>query len=154
ELPRAARALATMQPPPGRGRRIRLGLGGGAATLIDESYNANPASMRAAIEVLGRLPVGAKGRRIAILGDMLELGAAAAAGHAGLAAALAAAGVDLVFCAGPLMQALWEVLPPERRGGYAGSAARIEPEVLAALRPGDAVMIKGSHASRMHEIAA
>lgn len=154
DLARAATALGDLQPPKGRGQQIRLDLGSGAAVLIDESYNANPASMRAAIEVLGRLPVGPSGRRIAVLGDMLELGDEAEALHESLAAAIQAAGIDLVFCAGPLMQALWQALPPARRGGYAESAARIEPEVLAALRPGDAVMIKGSNASRMHMIVA
>lgn len=154
DLARAAKALGDLQPPKGRGQQIRLDLGPGAAVLIDESYNANPASMRAAIEVLGRLPVGPSGRRIAVLGDMLELGDEAEALHESLAAAIQAAGIDLVFCSGPLMQALWQALPPARRGGYAESAARIEPEVLAALRPGDAVMIKGSNASRMHMIVA
>jgi UDP-N-acetylmuramoyl-tripeptide--D-alanyl-D-alanine ligase len=110
--------------------------------------------MRAAIEVLGRTPVGTGGRRIAVLGEMLELGAKAEALHAGLAADLAAAKVDKVFCAGPLMRALYDALPPARRGGYAESGERIEPEVLAAVEPGDAVMIKGSNASRMHAIAA
>lgn len=154
DLARAAKAFGDLQPPKGRGQQIRLDLGSGTAILIDESYNANPASMRAAIEVLGRLPVGSSGRRIAILGDMLELGGEAEALHESLAAAIQAAGIDLVFCAGPLMQALWQALPPARRGGYAESAARIEPEVLAALRPGDVVMIKGSNASRMHMIVA
>jgi len=154
DLALAARALANLTPPKGRGQRLLLKLSGGEALLLDESYNANPASMRAAIEVLGRAPVGPKGRRIVVLGDMLELGAEANALHAGLAKSLAAAKIDLVFCAGPLMKALYEALPPARRGGYAESAQRIEPEVLSALSPGDAVMIKGSNASRMHAIAA
>jgi UDP-N-acetylmuramoyl-tripeptide--D-alanyl-D-alanine ligase len=154
ELALAALALANLTPPKGRGQRLMLKLPGGEALLLDESYNANPASMRAAIDVLGRTPVGPKGRRIAVLGDMLELGAEANALHTGLAKSLAAAKVDLVFCAGPLMKALYEALPPARRGGYAESAQRIEPEVLSALSPGDAVMIKGSNASRMHAIAA
>jgi UDP-N-acetylmuramoyl-tripeptide--D-alanyl-D-alanine ligase len=154
DLKRAASVLAKLNPPKGRGRRLVLSLPGGEALLLDESYNANPASMRAAIEVLGRAPLGPNGRRIAVLGEMLELGAEANALHAGLAAHLEAAKVDLVFCSGPLMRALYEALPPARRGGYAEDAARIEPEVLAALKPGDAVMIKGSNGSRMHAIAA
>lgn len=154
DLARAAGSLAGMTPPKGRGRRFVLTLDGGKALLLDESYNANPASMRAAIDVLGRAPVGAGGRRIAVLGEMLELGAQAEALHAGLAADLAAARVDKVFCAGPLMRVLYDALPPARRGGYADSGERIEPEVLAVLEPGDAVMIKGSNASRMHAIAA
>jgi UDP-N-acetylmuramoyl-tripeptide--D-alanyl-D-alanine ligase len=154
DLARAARALAGMTPPKGRGQRFVLKLKDGEALLLDESYNANPASMHAAIEVLGRAPVGPKGRRIAVLGDMLELGAEAANLHAQLSHALAAAKVDKVFCAGPLMRALYDALPPALRGGYAESGERIEPEVLAVLAPGDAVMIKGSNASRMHAIAA
>ncbi len=110
--------------------------------------------MRAAIEVLGRAAAGQGARRIAVLGDMLELGAEAQALHAGLAAVLEEARIDLVFCAGPLMKVLYEALPPARRGGYAESAARIEAAVLSALAPGDVVMIKGSNASRMHAIAA
>ncbi len=154
DLARAARSLAQMTPPKGRGQRFVLQLKDGEALLLDESYNANPASMRAAIDVLGRAPLGAGGRRIAVLGDMLELGAEALKLHAGLAADLAAARVDLVFCAGPLMRALYDALPPAQRGGYAESGERIEPGLMSALKPGDAVMIKGSNASRMHAIAA
>ena len=65
---------------------------------------------------------------------------------------MAAYGIDLVFCSGPLMRALWEALPSERRGGYAETSAALEPEVLAAIHPGDAVMVKGSLGSRMGPI--
>ena len=152
DLAIAALALAGLAPPPGRGVRIALDLGPGEALLIDESYNANPASMRAALEVLGQAAVGARGRRIAVLGDMMELGVEARAHHRALAEAVAAAGVDLVFCAGPLMRQLWDALPAARRGGYAESANLLESEIMAALRPGDAVMVKGSNASRMAPI--
>jgi UDP-N-acetylmuramoyl-tripeptide--D-alanyl-D-alanine ligase len=154
DLALVALALARLQPPKGRGDRFKLVLGRGEALLIDESYNANPASMRAALEVLGRAPVGPRGRRIAVLGDMLELGRQGPALHRSLAQAIEAAGIDLVFCAGPLMQSLWDALPAARRGGYAESAERIEAEVVTALRPGDAIMIKGSNGSRMGSIAA
>src|ERR1700674_1447820 len=100
--------------------------------------------MRAALALLGRAPIGRRGRRIAVLGDMLELGAQSPQLHAELAEPIVADGVDLVFCAGPLMQALWQELPLERRGGYADNAAALEPQILAAIRAGDAVMIKGS----------
>jgi UDP-N-acetylmuramoyl-tripeptide--D-alanyl-D-alanine ligase len=149
DLALVALALARLQPPKGRGDRFKLGLGRGEALLIDESYNANPASMRAALEVLGHALVRGRGRRIAVLGDMLELGREGAALHRDLAVPIEAAGIDLVFCAGPMMRGLWEALPAARRGGYAESAERIEAEVVAALRPGDAVMIKGSNGSRM-----
>jgi UDP-N-acetylmuramoyl-tripeptide--D-alanyl-D-alanine ligase len=154
DLALVALALARLQPPKGRGDRFKLALGKGEALLIDESYNANPASMRAALEVLGQAPIGPRGRRIAVLGEMLELGRQGAALHHELATAVEAAGVDLVFCAGPLMRSLWEALPATRRGGYAESAERIEAEVVAALRPGDAIMVKGSNGSRMGLVAA
>ncbi len=152
DLALAALALAEMMPPAGRGARSMLDLPGGRALLIDESYNANPASVAAALSLLGRAEVAAHGRRIAVLGDMLELGPRGADLHAALAKPVVAEGVDLVFCCGPLMRALWEALPSERRGGYADSAAALEPQVLAAIRPGDAVMVKGSLGSRMGPI--
>lgn len=146
-------ALASLEPPTGRGQRLMLSLpGGGSAVLIDESYNANPASMRAALALLGQAAVGRNGRRIAVLGDMLELGPAGADLHRGLADPILAHDVDLVFCAGPLMKALWEALPSERRGGYADSAAALESHVVAAIADGDAVMVKGSLGSKMGPI--
>src|ERR1019366_7111583 len=105
----------------------------GSALRIDESYNATPASMAAAIALLGQAAVGNHGRRIAVLGDMLELGAQGVGLHRGLAEPIAAAGVDLVFCSGPLMRALWEALPSGTRGGYAETAAGLQPAVLAVL---------------------
>lgn len=153
DLALAALALAQLKPATGRGARIVLALGGGdRALLIDESYNANPASMRAAMALLGQAEVGPRGRRIGVLGDMLELGAAGADLHRELAAPVRAHGIDLVFCCGPLMHALWEALPSERRGGYAENAGALEAEVVAAIRPGDAVMVKGSLGSRMGPI--
>jgi UDP-N-acetylmuramoyl-tripeptide--D-alanyl-D-alanine ligase len=148
----AALALAALAPPNGRGARSELNLPDGRALLIDESYNANPASMRAALALLGQAEVGGKGRRIAVLGDMLELGPSAADLHSSLVEAILAHGIDLVFCCGPLMHSLWEALPSERRGRYAETAAALEPLVLAAIRSGDAVMIKGSLGSRMGPI--
>jgi UDP-N-acetylmuramoyl-tripeptide--D-alanyl-D-alanine ligase len=150
DLALVALALAELAPPPGRGRRQTLHVGSGTVLLIDESYNANPASMRAALAVLANAPVGPRGRRIAVLGDMLELGRDAKALHRALGDAVE--GVDLVFCAGRLMRALWDALPAVRRGGYADTAARLESQVEAALSPGDAVMVKGSNASRMGDL--
>ncbi|MEA2974839.1 MAG: UDP-N-acetylmuramoyl-tripeptide--D-alanyl-D-alanine ligase [Alphaproteobacteria bacterium] len=149
DLALAALALAELKPTTGRGARVTLDLPGGSALLIDESYNANPASMRAALALLGQAPVGPRGRRIAILGDMLELGANAPQLHRGLLESILANAVDLVFCAGPLMQDLWEALPSERRGGYANTSAALEADILAAVQPGDAIMVKGSLGSRM-----
>jgi UDP-N-acetylmuramoyl-tripeptide--D-alanyl-D-alanine ligase len=148
DLARAALALAELKPAAGCGTRITLKLPGGAALLIDESYNANPASMRAALSLLGHAPIGPAGRRIAVLGDMLELGPAAEKLHCGLAEAIHDSGIDLVSWAGPMMAARWRALPPLCRGSYADSAADLEPQIDAAVRGGDAVMVKASAGSR------
>jgi UDP-N-acetylmuramoyl-tripeptide--D-alanyl-D-alanine ligase len=152
DLAVGALALASQEAPSGRGQRIALHAPSGAALLIDESYNANPASMRAALALLGQMPVGRRGRRIAVLGDMLELGQTARQFHRELAASIVGHNIDLVFCAGPLMRELWEALPPERRGGYAETSAALESDVLATIRGGDIVMVKGSLGSRMGPI--
>ena len=152
DLALAALALDNLKPATGRGTRVTLRVHGGSALLIDESYNANPASMAAAIALLGQAVVGGRGRRIAVLGDMLELGGQGQALHRALAEPIQAAGVDLVFCSGPLMHALWEALPTASRGGYAETAAELEPAVLGAIRNGDAVMVKGSLGSKMGPI--
>jgi UDP-N-acetylmuramoyl-tripeptide--D-alanyl-D-alanine ligase len=152
DLALAALALATLKPPVGRGARETLRVPGGSALLIDESYNANPASVAAAIALLGQAPIGKRGRRIAVLGDMLELGPAGPDLHRGLAAPLKAANVDLVFCSGPLMRALWEALPSNHKGGYAETAAALEADVVRAIRDGDVVMVKGSLGSKMGPI--
>jgi UDP-N-acetylmuramoyl-tripeptide--D-alanyl-D-alanine ligase len=149
DLALAALALQELAPATGRGARLTLDLPGGTALLIDESYNANPASMRAALALLGQAPVEGRGRRIAVLGDMLELGPQGPDLHRGLGEAVVANAIDLVFCAGPLMQSLWEALPSERRGGYAVTSAALEADVVGAVRAGDAVMIKGSLGSKM-----
>jgi UDP-N-acetylmuramoyl-tripeptide--D-alanyl-D-alanine ligase len=152
DLARAAIALAQQVPASGRGVRVALDLPGGPALLIDESYNANPASMRAALALLGQAPIGPQGRRIAVLGDMLELGDQGAALHRSLVEPIDTNDIDLVFCSGPLMRTLWQALPSERRGGYAVSSAELEAEVVSAIRAGDAVMIKGSLGSKMAPI--
>lgn len=148
----AALALSDLAPPAGRGARQSLQAAGGSFTLIDESYNGNPASMRAAIENLGRIPVSGRGRRIAVLGDMLELGPSGPALHEGLADAVLANRVDKVFACGPLMRGLYDGLPSTVRGAYAGAASGLEPLVLDAIRAGDVVTVKGSLGSRMGPI--
>jgi len=152
DLAIAALQLGKLTPPTGRGARQVLDVPGGQALLIDESYNANPASMGAAIALLGQAPVGARGRRIAVLGEMLELGPRGTELHGGLAKPIEESAIDLVFCAGPLYQKLWEALPSSRKGGYAVTAAALESQVLGAVRAGDAVMIKGSLGSKMGPI--
>jgi UDP-N-acetylmuramoyl-tripeptide--D-alanyl-D-alanine ligase len=154
DLALASLSLSQIVPAAGRGVRRVLVVPGGEVTLIDESYNANPASMAAALSVLGQAPVGPRGRRIAVLGDMLELGAAGAELHGGLNDAIKANQVDLVYCCGPLMLNLWDALSTGKRGGYADSAANLQTQVLSAVRAGDAVMIKGSFGSKMKTIVA
>ena len=152
DLQTAFEALARFGPLQGRGLESRIALEGrGAFMLIDESYNANPMSMRAAFSTLKAH--AAQGRRIAVLTDMLELGFDAAERHADLAAPLEAAGVDLVFCAGPLMRSLFDALPAAMRGGWAASAAELAPQVKAAVRGDDVVMVKGSNGSKAGLIA-
>ncbi|HXZ22903.1 MAG TPA: UDP-N-acetylmuramoylalanyl-D-glutamyl-2,6-diaminopimelate--D-alanyl-D-alanine ligase [Pseudolabrys sp.] len=152
DLALASLALNNLKAASGRGARIVLAVPGGSALLIDESYNANPASMRAAIALLGQAPISRRGRRVAVLGDMLELGPSGADMHRALAGAIEAAGIDVVFCSGPLMRALWEALPSRVRGGYADQAASLEAAVVGAMRAGDAVMVKGSLGSKMGPI--
>ncbi len=150
-LEAAAAALAGFVPGDGRGALRPLSLpGGGSAALLDESYNASGSSVRAALSVLALLPAR---RRVAVLGDMLELGAFARAEHEGLDGDVRAAS-DLVFCAGEMMGHLFERLPAAIRGGRAGDARGLAPMVAAALRDGDLVLVKGSHGSRMGDVVS
>jgi UDP-N-acetylmuramoyl-tripeptide--D-alanyl-D-alanine ligase len=152
DLAIAALSLADLSAGSGRGQRTELQAPGGAFTLLDESYNANPASMRASMALLAQLDVGLRGRRIAILGDMLELGPTGPELHRSLAGTVLEHNLDLVFCTGPLMKNLWQALPPDKRGGYAPTAAELQSAVLDVIQSGDAVMVKGSLGSRMGPI--
>jgi UDP-N-acetylmuramoyl-tripeptide--D-alanyl-D-alanine ligase len=149
DLARAALALAGAQPAKGRGVRERLSIHGGELMLVDESYNANPTSVRAALALLGQLQPGTRGRRIAVLGDMLELGDQGPSLHAGLLEPMDAAKVDVLYAAGPLMANLWDRVPGDRRGAYAPTSEALRDALLGGLRPGDVVMVKGSLGSRM-----
>jgi UDP-N-acetylmuramoyl-tripeptide--D-alanyl-D-alanine ligase len=154
DIAAAAQALATLKPIKGRGVRKRIPLGRGTLTIIDESYNASPVSMEASFQVLkasdpGNTDQAAAGRRIAALGDMLELGERAPLLHAALAEPLKAAGVDLVFCCGPNMKRLFDKLPKHLQGAWAEDAGALAPRIAADMRGGDCVMIKGSAGSRM-----
>lgn len=144
----AARSLSTLQPVKGRGTRKRIHLAQGAFTLIDESYNASPAAMIATLEVLGKLDPGAGGRRVAVLGDMRELGDRADALHAALANPLLAAHVDTVYACGPHMRALFDRLPASLRGAWTETSVELAPVVTDAVKGGDVVMVKGSLGSR------
>jgi UDP-N-acetylmuramoyl-tripeptide--D-alanyl-D-alanine ligase len=152
DLARAALSLSHIAPAAGRGVRRALQVANGEAVLIDESYNANPASMAAALNVLGQAAIGPHGRRIAVLGDMLELGPTGPELHRGLLDAIRANRIDLVYCCGPLMRNLWDALSSGKRGGYAETAAALEAEAVSAIRPGDAIMVKGSLGSKMKTI--
>lgn len=143
DVGKAASALAGLKAERGRGQKHKLKLPRGSVTLIDESYNANPASMRAALALLAACS-DAK-RRIAVLGDMLELGEHSEALHAELAGPVTQSGADLVFLAGAQMQALAGALPAKTLGGHFAAAPDLVPILAAALKPGDAVMIKSSN---------
>jgi UDP-N-acetylmuramoyl-tripeptide--D-alanyl-D-alanine ligase len=149
DLEACAAALRRFSPQKGRGERFLLPTPDGLATIIDESYNANPASMRAALALLAAAKPGPKGRRIAVIGDMLELGPKAAAMHAELAADLSANKVDLLFGAGPLTRALYEAAPASMRAAWTERSSDLTDEVARALRGGDIAMVKGSNGSRM-----
>ncbi len=158
DLARAAAALAEVQPPKGRGARLRVALANGnsegrnAFTLIDESYNASPEAVRAALATLALATPEPGGRRIAVLGDMRELGDEADAIHAALAPAFVAAKVDMVFTCGTHTAALAASLPKALRAAHAPDSAALLPEVAKAVRAGDVVMVKGSLGSNMAPI--
>jgi UDP-N-acetylmuramoyl-tripeptide--D-alanyl-D-alanine ligase len=141
---RAAEALSELEQLPGRGRRHELAWPGGSLTLIDESYNASPAAMRAALAVLAATPLASGARRVAVLGDMLELGEATERFHRELAEPLAAAKIDRVFLVGTAVAALHDVLPEANRGGLWQTVDETIPELLRFLRAGDVVTVKGS----------
>ncbi|HEY7578810.1 MAG TPA: UDP-N-acetylmuramoyl-tripeptide--D-alanyl-D-alanine ligase [Acetobacteraceae bacterium] len=145
---RIALALEGFSPIAGRGARRQIAVSGGTALLLDESYNGNPASVRAALAVLRLQPAR---RRVAVLGDMLELGGAGPAEHRALAAYVTAA-ADCLFACGPLMAGLYDALPSPIRAGYAADSAALAPLVARAIAPGDAVLVKGSLGSRMKRI--
>ena len=148
-------ALASVNAERGRGQAVRVALPEqGDFTLLDDAYNANPVSMRAAIASLGAMRPGEGGRRIAVLGEMFELGPTSRDLHAGLAEPLCEAKVDQVYTCGALMSALNDALPSAMQAGYARDAGSVLELIKSAIRPGDVVMLKGSNASGLHKVAA
>lgn len=145
DMERAYDALASLRPEKGRGQRHVLNVGGGQVTLIDESYNANPASMRAAIELLRDSVPGDGGRRIAVLGDMLEMGEFSQKLHMALATPLSEAGIDTVWLAGPAMADLRDALPETVTVEYRETADDLAGFARENIRPGDVVMVKSSN---------
>ena len=151
DVAQAALALARWSPPAGRGRRhaVRLGPDAPPLDLIDDAYNANPASVGAALDLLRGTDVPRRARRIAVLGDMRELGSTGPALHAALAEHEALAALDAVHCVGPLMRNLHDALPADQRGHWAESAEAMRRHLRDMVRPGDAVLVKGSLSMRM-----
>lgn len=149
DLAMAGMALANIKAPKGRGARHVVRAGERQFLVIDESYNANPASMKAAFATLAQAQVEKGAHRVAVLGDMLELGPDEVAMHRDLSGDLMRAGIDRVYTCGPLMRALYDALPPEMQGGYAETSAALLTHLQRKVGQGDAVMVKGSFGSRM-----
>lgn len=151
DVQQAAKALEKMDAISGRGRREYLDLGepDNPVTLIDESYNASPVAMNAAFKVLALIDPGRGGRRIAVLGDMLELGKQGPKMHQDLALPLQAADVQLVYTCGTLMKNLYDALPAEQQGAHKKDSSELAKIVPDVLTPGDVVMVKGSNGSKM-----
>jgi len=140
----AAAALADVAAPSGRGLRHRVALGSGEILLIDESYNCSPVALRAALDVLKATAPAAGGRRIAVIGDMLELGGDSARIHAAFADEIVSRDIDLALLVGTEVAHLTSALPAERRLDHVAEAADALAPLVEALRPGDVVMVKGS----------
>ncbi len=143
DLAQAGLALADLPGIKGRGERHRVAVDGGEALLIDESYNANPASMAATLKTFGGLSIA--GRRIAVLGGMRELGESSDEFHAGLAGPVEAAGVELAILVGEEMEALAKALGAKVKMAHVPDAATAIEIARAEARPGDAILVKGSN---------
>ena len=154
DIDKVAKALETLSAEKGRGQRHELAIGSGSFTLIDESYNANPASMQAGLALLAAQAPGGKGRRIAVLGDMLELGKYSARLHRDLAEPIAQCKTDKVFLAGPEMKALQEILPVEFRSEHVQSVNELAQRVESFVRAGDVVMVKSSNGIGFSKLVA
>ncbi|SBV99859.1 putative UDP-N-acetylmuramoyl-tripeptide--D-alanyl-D-alanine ligase [uncultured Alphaproteobacteria bacterium] len=155
---RAIETLSAIRVPDGRGAITEVATDGGAFVLLDESYNANPQSLEAAIDALAAIAnvrqMYGTGRAIAVLGDMFELGPTARALHRQVAQQLAAREVDRLFACGELMRSAYDAAPDAMRAAFADDAAALVAPLAAEIRPGDIVMIKGSHGMRMDRIVA
>ncbi len=145
DMAQAARGLSDWRPPLGRGAVEDLA----GIRLIDDAYNSNPTSLSAGLATLARLTGG---RRVAILGDMLELGSDEVAMHRAMADDPAMVSVDLVHLAGPRMRALYDALPEARRGIYAETAAELAARAGDLVAIGDIVLVKGSKGSRISTV--
>ena len=147
----AVKTLETIFPVAGRGAIQKIKIqSGGQITLIDDAYNANPASMKASIKTLGLMPC--TGRRIAVLGDMLELGETALDMHIDLGQTLKDEKIDRVYVSGELMNALYGTLPNQMQGQAVSSATQLIPILKKELIAGDVVLIKSSHGSGLSDV--
>ncbi len=144
DVSKAAESLSSVEVPMGRGQHYK-----GHFTIIDESYNANPASMRAALKVLGE---SGEGRKIAVIGDMRELGSISQQRHEDLRDAVLQNQIDLVFCCGPYMAYLYESLPQHLQGAYAENSHDLIPHVCRAVQSGDIITVKASLGTRVKPI--
>jgi len=147
DLSQCLTKLARWTTPKGRGARENIRIAEGQIELIDESYNANPVSMAAALDVL--VQSQPKRRRIAVLGDMLELGETEVALHLKLAELDAFKVLDTVHLVGPMMKVLYDALPLDKKGVWAASVDELSPQICDLLGPGDTVMVKGSLGTRL-----
>jgi UDP-N-acetylmuramoyl-tripeptide--D-alanyl-D-alanine ligase len=142
--------MAKWTAPDGRGARHVVAIDGGDITLIDESYNANPSSMASALAVLGACEI--TGRRVAVLGEMGELGETELQCHAELAALDTVADVDQFHLVGPMMEHMYNALPPEKRGIWVKTADELVGQINALFNVGDTVMVKGSNYTRVSRV--
>ena len=156
DLDRAAEALASFTPEKGRGQRhiLSLGEGKGTFTLIDESYNANPASMRAAIGLLAGTPATGEGRQIAVLGDMLEMGENSPSIHGNLAQPLRQAGIKHLWLAGRDMRLLAEAMAGSADVAYRQTAEELADYAVSHVSDGDVLVVKSSLGTGFGKITA
>jgi len=150
DLGLAGLALGELPGLPGRGARFEVAVADGTALVIDESYNANPTSMRATLEVLGREP----GRRVAVLGGMRELGEQSDAYHAALADPIGEAGISRAILVGEEMAPLARALEGRIDFVHVADAAAARDRLIAELTPGDAVLVKGSNGIGLAAVVA
>jgi UDP-N-acetylmuramoyl-tripeptide--D-alanyl-D-alanine ligase len=143
DVRKAARSLEGIAPMEGRGAKTKLDNG---VTLIDESYNASPIAVKATIEAFSKVKAD---RHILCLGDMLELGNQSDELHQSLVNPIVEQNMSLLYCCGPHMKALYDVLPADRQGAHYENSAEMAKEIKKMLKSGDAVLVKGSLGSKM-----
>lgn len=151
DIHHAAQAMGSIEPQEGRGNRVHIETAEARnpILLIDESYNASPVAMRASFQVMAMVHPGHGGRRLAVLGDMLELGAQSQSDHENLAEDLRAANVDLLYCSGRDMKFLYNKMPDANQGGWYENSTELADAIMNDLMPGDVILVKGSLGSKM-----